>query len=138
MTDNSKKLYLDSKIISNEVHLVYSIFEEDQFYINYENFLIEEDYVIDGREVKISDLGNHTDPILIKDEAKLNIVWKETNTLNGISSHDSGRTWSEIKEYSQVKRLDIVKYKYINKSNYLNQDVDYSYGSTDPIKFIGF
>lgn len=138
LTDNSKKLYLDSKIISNEVHLVYSIFEEDQFYINYESFLIEEDYVIDGREVKISDLGNHTDPILIKEGVKLNITWKETNTLYGISSDDNGESWGEIKEYPQVKRLDMVKYKYINKSNYLNQDIDYSYGSTDPIKFIGF
>lgn len=138
LTDNRNKLYLDTTVISNEVHLAYSIFQNDQFYINYERFLVEDDYTIKEKEIKISDYGNHTEPILIRQKSKLFIVWRETNRLLSTFSDDNGNTWHETREFPETKKMDIVKYKYITKSNILSGEIDYSYGSTDPIKFIGF
>lgn len=138
LTDDRDKLYLDTKIISDEIQLVYSINRDEQFYINYEIFSIEDDYIIKDKEIKISGLGNHTEPILIKQKKSLYIVWKETNTLFSCVSVDEGHTWSKPREFSKVKRLDVVKYKYLNKSNLPSSEIDYVYGSTDPIEFIGF
>lgn len=138
LTDNQSKLYLDTKISSDEIHLVYANLKDDQFYINYEKFSLEGDYIIKEKEMKISGYGNHTEPLLIRQNAILYIVWKETNVLHSISSDDNGETWGNIKEFPQVKRLDVVKYKYLNKSNLESSEIDYGYGSTDPIEFIGF
>lgn len=138
LTDNRDKLYLDTKIIANEIHLVYANHKEDQFYINYEQFIIDDDYIVKEKEIKISGYGNHTEPLLIRQKAKLYIVWKETNILQSISSEDNGETWGTVKSFSKVKGLDIVKYKYLNKSNLQSREIDAAYGSTDPIQFIGF
>lgn len=137
LTDNQSKLYLDTKIISDEIHLVYSKLKDDQFYINYDKFYIEGDYIMKEKEMKISAYGNHTEPLLIRYNSKIYIIWKETNVLHSISSDDRGKTWGNIKEHSQVKKLDIVKYKYLSKSNLQSGEIDYIYGSTDPIEFIG-
>lgn len=138
LTDNRDKLYLDMKIISDEIHLVYSINKDNQFFINYEVFSMGEDYLIKNREIKISGIGNHTDPLLIRQKGMLYIVWKDTNKLYSCASDDDGHTWGKLREFPKVKRLDVVKYKYLNKSNLQIVDIDYTYGSTDPIKFIGF
>lgn len=138
LTDNRDRLYLDTKIVSNQIHLVYSINKDDQFYINYDRFVIEDEYIVKEKEVKISGMGNHSEPILIRQKAKLYIVWKETNTLYSIFSEDNGQTWGIIKEFSKVKRLDMVKYKYLSRANLQSREIDYVYGSTDPIEFIGF
>lgn len=138
LTDNQNKFYLDTKIISDEIHLCYSVFEHDNFYIKYERFIIENDYIIKQKEEKISSNGNNTDPLLIRYRARIYIVWKETNRLLSTYSADNGETWSVVREFNEVKKMDIVKYKYLTKTNLKNREVDYSYGSTDPIEFIGF
>ena len=138
LTDNRNKFYLDTKIISDEIHLCYSVFEDDNFYIKYERYIIENDYIVKQKEEKISGNGNHTDPLLIRYESRIYIVWKETNRLLSTFSNDNGETWNEVREFDQVKTMDIVKYKYLTKANLQNREIDHSYGSTDPIEFIGF
>lgn len=138
LTDNREKLYLDTKLVSNQVHLAYSINKDNQFYINYEKFSIEDEYIAKEKEVKISGMGNHTEPILIRQKGRLYIIWKETNTLYSCYSEDNGKTWVNPKGFPKVKALDMVKYKYLSKSNLQSREIDNVYGSTDPIQFIGF
>ena len=138
LTDNRNKLYLDTKIIGDEIHLSYSIFKDDNFYINYEKFSIDDNYIVKKKEIKISSNGNHTNPLLIRYKSRIYIVWRESNRILSTYSNDKGHTWTDIREFNDVKKMDIVKYKYLTKGNMKNREIDYSYGSTDPIEFIGF
>jgi len=87
----------------------------------------------------LSNSGNNTDPILIYYDNKLWIIWKDTNQLLSIYSEDQGNVWSDIYQWKDTKKMDIVKYKYLTNIVDHKIEIDYSYGSINPdIKFLGF
>lgn len=139
LTDNKNKLYLDMAIIGNNLHLVYSVYKDDNFNIKYEKFYIKKDDIIKEREQNLSGVGNHTDPILIYHLSKLWVVWKSTNQFLSTLSEDNGDTFIESYTWRQSPSADLVKYKYISDIIERGNKIDYSYGSYYPeIKFIGF
>lgn len=138
LTDNKNKLYIDMMKVENNIHLVYAYFENELFSIQYESFYIKYGQVIKDKKMAISGKGNNTDPILLLYDSKIWVVWKESNKLLSSFSYDGDR-WDDIYSWEDTKRLDMVKYKYLNNYGYENIIIDNSYGSIYPeIKFIGF
>jgi len=139
LTDNQNKLYLDMMMFSNMLHLVYANYVNDNFVIKYERFNFDNDNIIREKEIKLSNSGNNTDPILVKLGETIWVIWKNANHLVSIYSTNNGDTWSDIYQWSETKKMDIVKYKYL--TNILDErfKIEYSYGAiSKDIKFLGF
>ncbi len=139
LTDNRNKLYLDMILISNNLHLVYSEYKDENFSTKYEKFYIKRGNIIKEKEEELTGYGNHTDPILIYHLNKLWVVWKGTNQFMSRVSEDNGDSFSEVYTWKESNTVDLVKYKYITNTVEKGIKIDYSYGSYHPeIKFIGF
>ena len=139
LTDNKNKLYLDMAVIGNNLHLVYSLYKDDNFNIKHEKCYIKKDDIIKEKEEELSGVGNHTDPILIYHLNKLWVVWKSTNQFLSTVSEDNGDSFTGNYTWRQSPSVDWVKYKYISDVREKGTRIDYSYGSYYPeIKFIGF
>ena len=139
LTDNKNRFYLDAIKIGNILHLVYSNFDLENFMIKYESFSFDNDYITKTNERNISAKGNYTDPIILKVGNKIWICWKDTNQLLSVYSIDDGISWSEIYQWKDVKRFDVVKYKYVTDISNEWLYMDNVYGTTGKeIKFVGF
>lgn len=139
LTDNSNKLYLDLNIKDNRIHLVYSIFNEENFLVKYNRFKIDNDNFIMEKELDVSDYGNNTDPLIIIYEEKLWITWRDSNILVSKFSSDQGDSFSELIRWEESRLSHNVKYKYITENKKRKNIVDYVYGSFYPeLRFMGF
>jgi len=138
LTDNKDKFYLDMIKIGRNIHIVYAYYEHQQFSICYEEFYMEDDVVYKNKNAIISGKGNNTDPVILYYDERIWVVWKDNNKLMSTFSYD-GHNWGDIYYWDTTKKLDMVKYKYLNNYQYENIVMDNIYGSINPeIKFIGF
>ena len=139
LTDNRNKLYLDAIKIGKKLHLVYADYDGENFVTKCVSYIFENDRILKVNEAELSPKGNYTDPVILKMGNKIWICYKDTNQLLSIYSMDNGTTWSEIYQWKETKKLDMVKYRYITDIKEDRAHIDYVYGCTGKdIKFIGF
>lgn len=136
---DSKKIYLDMIMYNQSIHLVYSLFRNDNLVVKYESYIYKDNLIFKDRNQFISNEGNGSNPTLIVYMGVLWIVWNESNRILSRFSEDNGETWSKIYFWKESNTSDIVRYKYLSKKAEENTKFEYSFGSISPeIKFIGF
>lgn len=138
LTENPTiKLYLDSLIIGEDLHLVYCQYEKN-LVVKYERYNCNNNIIIKEIDMELSNRENIRWPILIYYEGSLWVVWVEYENIISRFSLDNGNTWSPIYLWQGIKNKDIVLYKYItNKKN--RNLLNNSFGTIgNNINFVGF
>ena len=136
---NSKKLYLDMIKIENNLHLVYSQFQNNNYVIIYERHSYNNGAIRKDFEKVISNESNCTNPTLILYDDKIWVVWNESNRLYSRHSGDGGNIWSSIHYWKESIAQELIRYKYLKENDELDFRFDFSFGTLNPeIKFVGF
>lgn len=137
--DNYRRLYLDAMKLEDDLHLVYSQYQNHNYVIMYERYKYNSgDPILESKEV-ISNESNCTNPTLILYDDVMWIVWNESNRLYSRFSTDYGRIWSSIYYWKDSIDSDLIRAKYLNDTSKKYFKFDYSFGTLSPeIKFIGF
>ncbi|WP_077366885.1 hypothetical protein [Anaerosalibacter sp. Marseille-P3206] len=138
--DTSSKLYLDTLLENNILHLTYSKYIDGNFGISYINFDISNNSFHKKVESIMSNIENCSHPILIKYLDKLWIIWLEYESIFSRYSTDDGSKWSNIYQWRESKHIDFVRYKYAEyPTKDSNKKLNYSFGKVYPdISFLGF
>ncbi|QQY80394.1 hypothetical protein EDD65_10233 [Keratinibaculum paraultunense] len=134
---NQGLLYLDMLLKDNKLHIVYCQYDEN-LVVKYERFIINDKIIKDISEILSNEEGIMY-PTLVYYEDKLWAVWLEYENIMSRYSKDNGTTWSPIYLWEDSRQKKIVRYKYIDKSSYNEDILNYSFGSIKPhVEFIGF
>ncbi len=138
--DSNTKLYLDTLLENNTMHLTYSRYVGGNLEIVYSKFNIEGNNFNKVKESILSNRENGSYPTLVKYQDKLWVIWVEYDSLLSCYSTDNGDNWRGIYLWRETKSVDFVRYKYttsIMKS--INKKLNYSFGKIYPeITFLGF
>ncbi len=137
--DNNRRLYLDAMKREDDLHLVYSQYQNNNYVIMYERYNYNGgDPTIETKEV-ISNESNCTNPTLVFYDDVLWIVWNESNRIYSRFSTDHGKVWSSIYYWKESIDSDLIRAKYLSHKSDKNFELDYSFGTLSPeIKFMGF
>ena len=142
LTSNEEyKLYIDSLIIDDTIHLCYSQLSEGNLVIKYEKYSLYEGGSEKIEEHIISNLSNCSHPTLVFENSKLWIAWVEYDNLMSRFSENLGSSWSTPYLWKETKTKDFVRYKFFTNNEYLKEiyNFSYSFGNMYPnIGFIGF
>ncbi|MDR7871620.1 MAG: hypothetical protein RIN55_12355 [Tissierellaceae bacterium] len=137
LTDNKEKLYLDLLYVDEYFHVVYSEAVDDNYIIRYKNFKYPG--FVEEESSSISRKSNSSNPTIILKDNKLWIIWNESSRIYSKNSSDKGKTWSEIVNFDEYSKNNIVRYKYITNNNVEDTIIHNTFGTIYPdIKFIGF
>lgn len=131
------KLYLDSLIDEKgNFHICYSEYINGNFEIIYKKFDI--DNMKEISSFNLSNPSNCSYPTIINYKEKLWICWIEYNHLVSCFSDDLGNSWSNPYLWKESKRINFLRYKYIDNSK-VKYKFNYSFGKEPPdLSFIGF
>lgn len=140
--DSSMKLYLDTLLDGDYIHVVYSKYMEGNFGISYTKYNINDIELkhITHEDVILSNLENSYYPTIIKYGSRLWVTWLEYENLLSRYSLDNGKNWGSIYLWKESKHVDFVRYKYCeNTTKNTNRKLNYSFGKLYPdITFMGF
>lgn len=140
--DYCMKLYLDTLLDEDYLHIVYSKYIEGNFGISYTKYNIRD---IELKSIKyenkiLSNVENGYYPTLIKYGSRIWVTWLEYDNLISRYSLDNGENWGSIYLWKESKHVDFVRYKYCEnapKDDY--RKLNYSFGKLYPdITFMGF
>lgn len=135
----NEKLFLDSLIVEDHMHLSFCEYIDGNLVVRYIRYNVEDENYEKTMEDFISNEGSPSHPTLIYFRNQLWLVWLELNKLFSRSSIDHGQTWGPIYMWNETRNIDFLRYKYITASNEENIQLDYSFGSIYPdIRFLGF
>ena len=138
--NDEEKLYMDSILVNNILHLTYSQYIEKNLVIKYERFNIYGDEVVMEKEMALSNVENCSYPTFVYFENKLWLIWLEYENILSRYSEDGGENWSPIYLWRESKEVDTVRYKYCEYLDEKNKkNFNYYFGKIYPeISFIGF
>ncbi|MBU5294751.1 hypothetical protein KQH90_12005 [Anaerosalibacter bizertensis] len=134
------KLYIDTLLYDDILHLTYSQYIEKNLAIKYERFKILEDRIVMEKEKIMSNTENCSYPTFTYFEDKLWLSWIEYDNVLSRYSEYEGESWSSIYLWNISKRSDIVRYKYCEYPfKGTKKNFNYYFGKIYPeISFIGF
>lgn len=133
------KLYLDGLLDnSNNIHILWSNYTEDDLTINYIKYNLEENNVFIEPQ-KLSESLNCSFPHITLYNSKVIVVWYQFEHLVTTTSYDFGDTWSEVKPIAKSKRINFKRYRFrTNYNEYSNFIGDTLFGTLYPaIQFLG-
>ena len=138
--DPRTKLYLDTLLENNTLHLTYSRYVEGNLAIVYVKFNVEGNNFNRVKESILSNVENGSYPTLIKYLDKLWVIWVEYESILSRYSIDNGENWSSIYKWKESKSVDFVRYKYSEYyTKEVNKKLNYSFGIVHPdLTFLGF
>lgn len=132
----NNKLFLDSIIIEDVLHLVYCEYIETNMVVKYARFQYKEGDANNIQEQIISNEGSPSYPNLIYFNKDLWITWVELNKIYSRYSKDQGVNWHNLYSWDHK---EFLRYKYISLIRDDNVVLDYSFGSIKQvIKLLGF
>ena len=138
--DSGSKLYLDTLLEKDTLHLTYSRYIEGNLAIVYEKFEIGNNNFNRVKKSLLSNIENGFNPTLVKYQDKLWVIWLEYESILSRYSMDNGEEWSNIYLWKESKYIDFVRYKYSEfPIKDANKKLNYSFGKVHPdISFLGF
>ena len=135
--DDKLKLYLDVLEIDDHLHITYSEYEDENLIIKHKIVKIEEEVI----ENVLSNQTNCTYPTLIYSEGTLWNVWTEYESVASAYSKDNGQSWSNPYVWSESKKSDFNRCKFITTDDKLkiNYIMNYTFSKIYPkLSFLGF
>jgi len=133
------KLYLDMLKIENTIHLTYCEFVDGNLIVKYEKSSYHDGEIKKDIGKSISNEGSPYNPTLIFYKQKLWITWIELDKIMSRYSEDNGHNWGPIYMWNNSKKINFVRYKYLDMITEEDIVLDYSFGEIYPeISFMGF
>lgn len=142
ITDDRKlKLYLDILQVEDYIHITYSEYQEENLVIKHKKIKKDFSDVLISIEGEISNKANCTYPTLIYSMDLLWNVWTEYESVVSAYSKDNGETWSNPYVWSDSKKINFTRGKFITTQSDLkdNHIMNYCFIRTYPeLSFLGF